>query len=413
MKKVIKKNIFFFIIVYVIILLTCIEFTKGFALIDHYNMSNKGYVKYAIEEFFKDGRIFSGVYILVANILNIKIQYLYIFSNLIGIIIVTLNVLYLNEILKKINNLNNEFVLLCISIITIFNWTCVNILHYVEFPIISASIFLYLYSAKKLIIDNKVKLSLITLIIALFAYQGTMSVFFSCIVFFSIIKSEITVSTTKKVLKGLIFGVIAISVNYFFINIYGNIMKITTRTQMSMDKLLFNLKNLWKSIAQIYIYSNLALHKYMLIFFLLVIIIIALLYIRKDKKIIVKIIFIFITNIIVCIPLIISFYANDIWISGRLLWSIGATVGMCLFILYNEIKDKYLKITIIAITIIYMIIALLGMRNLVHKYKMGNKIDKIIVDEIEELRIKVSKENKIDKIFLKSEFTRKWFTKKI
>ena len=222
MKNKIYKNIIYFITIFIIILIICLEFIKGFALIDHYNMYNKGYIRYATEEFFKDGRIFSGLYILIANLLNIKINHLYIISSILGICVITLNILYFKEILKRKCNSKEDWIWLILSLITVFNWTCVNNMCYIEAPIIALSIFLYIYSAKKIILDKSIKISFITLIIGLFCYQGTISTYFSMIVFFELLNNENRSDTIKNILKCYLLGIIPIIINFIFIKTYGN-----------------------------------------------------------------------------------------------------------------------------------------------------------------------------------------------
>ena len=415
MKERINRNIGYFIIIYIIILIVCFGFTKGYALIDHYNMFNKGYVRYAIEEFFKDGRIFSGIYILIANLLKVKIQHLYIFSIIIGIGIVVFNILYFKEIIKNQNDSSKNWQWIVLSLITVFNWTCINNMNYIEFPIIALSIFLYMYSAKKFVIDKNIKLSLLAMTFAIFCYQGTLSTYFSTIVLFSILKHEKFKETLKDIGKGYLLGLIPIIINFIFIRIYGNIINLSTRTNLNFEKIMYNLKELKTVIEKIVVYSTFALPKYVFLIFIAIIIVIAVLFIKKDKNIVLKIVIISLINVISCIPIIIIFYKNDVNIPARLLWSIGAIIGMCLIILYSEIKSINWKVIIIYLSIAYMIFQLYGMNHLIYRMKLGNEIDKSICKQLEELRLKIKEEDNIDieKIIIKEEFTRKWITGKI
>ena len=144
-EKFSKNNIISFLIVLTILLIISYRFTQGYAYFDHYRMFGWGYIEYAKKCFFNDGRIFSGIYILIANLLKIRIQDLHIISNIIGLIIVDVNILYFARILRdKINC--NKWCGILLSLITIFNFSCVDNMKFIEFPIIS--IFIHIFCKK-------------------------------------------------------------------------------------------------------------------------------------------------------------------------------------------------------------------------------------------------------------------------
>ena len=178
---------------------------------------------------------------------------------------------------------------------------------------------------------------------------------------------------------------------------------------------IYNTKNIGKSIIQILLYSNLELPRYILVIFMIFILAIAALNIKNEKKVLLKILWIYIIDIIACIPLMIYFYGSDIVISGRMLWSMGAIIGMSLIIFYSDFEDKNWKNIVIFASIIYTSCMLYGMNNLIYRYKAGNEIDRSICEELDQLRLKVEKEEKknIDKIIIKEEYTRKWITNEI
>ena len=76
MKKI-NKDYLISAVLFIIIIIISWNFIKGFNSYDTYKMYQLGYVKYAKQLFLADGRIFSGFYILIAQLFNILEEDLY------------------------------------------------------------------------------------------------------------------------------------------------------------------------------------------------------------------------------------------------------------------------------------------------------------------------------------------------
>ena len=178
MKKI-NKDYLISAVLFIIIIIISWNFIKGFNSYDTYKMYQLGYVKYAKQLFLADGRIFSGFYILIAQLFNILEEDLYHFSIILCIIIVVGNIIYFKKLLLKISDKKlNDYLMSILAFITIFNFSYVDNMRFIEMPIIALSIFCYMIAAKKAVIDKKNMKSLVYLLIAVFMYQATINVFF-------------------------------------------------------------------------------------------------------------------------------------------------------------------------------------------------------------------------------------------
>ena len=216
MKKINKNDIILLISLFTITCLIFIPFLTGHYATDTYNISNVGYENYAIKWSLKDGRIIMALIGLIANKIHISIE-LYVFITLvIALLISNITVITLSKIIKKYKQPTDIFqkiILISICYITIFNFMYLEDMYFVESIVMSLSILLYLKSAD-IIVERKkhyIIKSLILVSIGIISYQGTIGMYFSFIILFTILKN-----------KNNIKPIVPISLNFIMVKMIIN-----------------------------------------------------------------------------------------------------------------------------------------------------------------------------------------------
>ena len=319
-------------ILFIITIIISWNFIKGFNSYDTYKMYQFGYLEYAKQLFFADGRIFSGLYILIANMFNIIQTDLYKISIILCIIIMIANVVYFKRLIIKISKKElSHYLIFILAFITIFNFTYVDNMRFIEMPIIALSIFLYIVAAKQVVIDNNHIKMLISLLIAIFMYQGTINVFFIMTVFLYLQKHQtINRKVILEIIKTLFLSMIPIIINYLYIKIYGILYIDTQRAMTDFNALPKKFINCLNTLNNVLIYSKSTMPKFFYFFALLIsIVLIFLLLLKyKEKKIFnayITIVLLVIFAFLSCFPIILFFTIEDVdssYMAGRLFWAI-------------------------------------------------------------------------------------------
>lgn len=420
-----KKKICTISILFLITVAVTIEYLVGFNSYDTQKIISMGYLEYAKKLFWADGRIFSGLYICIGKILNIaNPTNLYIFSVVLCIFLIIGNVIYFKRLLEKISTRKiNEGLLYVLSYITIFNFTYSDIMTFIEMPILQLSIFLYMLAAKFAVIDKNKKKMLLTLILAIFMYQGTINVFFIMIVFFILQKyRKLDKKNIKEIVKLYAYSAIPIVINFMYIKIYGMIFNETDRMgSLDFASLISRIVYSLNSMIRITSESIYTMPRYLYIFLVLDVLIFAyLIAIFKAKKTLqntkdihqymqstYNIILLIIISVISCIPLIVAFQVLLLYYCGRLFWPIGASLGLILLELVlntNCLENKKLKLSVLTFITIYMLILYPGMYRVVCINKEGNNVDKEICyqvkNEVDEYEKNTGKKIEKIKIYL-------------
>lgn len=261
---------------------------------------------------------FLGLYILIANIFGIFETNLYQVSIILCILIILINIKYFKNILIKLN-LNkdlNIYLIYLLSFITIFNFSYMDNMNFIEMPIIALSILFYIISAKKVVIDQApIKMS-IYLLIAIFMYQGTINVFFIMTLFLLLNKYK---KLNKNVMLGefkiLILSIIPVAINYIYMLIYGSLFTLSERLTSSYTNIQEIIYNSLTVIKDTLTYSKGIMPKNFYIIIILITIILFLILKYKKKQYVnefINIIVLIIYSIISCLPLILIFKINDI-----------------------------------------------------------------------------------------------------
>lgn len=252
--KIVKENLVY-IPIFIILIATCWHFINGFNTYDTYKMFDLGYETYAKSLFFADGRIFSGIYILIANSFHIFQTDLHKISICICICIVAYTIIYFKNIIIKIYDKQiNIYLIYLLSFITIFNFAYLDIMRFIEMPIIALSVLFYIIAAEEIVIkENNIK-ALIYLILAVFMYQGTINVFAIILLFLYMQKYKVLyIGNIKDLIKKSLICIIPILMNFMFIKIYGKLFIHTDRISVKPNR-VFNM--IYKVISDVLVYSK-------------------------------------------------------------------------------------------------------------------------------------------------------------
>ena len=418
-KKICTVSILFFITVAV-----TIEYLIGFNSYDTQKIISMGYLEYAKQLFWADGRIFSGLYICIGKILNIaNPTNLYIFSVVLCIFLIIGNVVYLKRLLEKVSTKKiNECLLYILSYVTIFNFTYADIMTFIEMPILQISIFMYMLSAKFAVIDKSQKKMLITLIFSIFMYQGTINVFYIMVVFLMLQKCrKLDKKNIKEIVKLYAYSVIPIFINFVYIKIYGMMFNATDRlSSLDLTSLISRITYSLNSMIRIISECIYTMPKYLYIFLIFTILIfLYVMTILKTKRatkdssqymqITYNTLILIGISVLSCIPLIIVFQVPLLCWCGRLFWPIGAILGLILtevILNTNCLENKNLKLLVLSFLMIYMLILYPGMYKVVCINKEGNNVDKEICFEVKNKVYEYEKNTgkKIEKIKIYLEY---------
>lgn len=151
---------------------------------DTYTVSNMGYINYSLNYSFLDGRFITGLTFLICNFFKLNINYLVIISEILAIIINSITVfLIYNYILKNTSNKKNNFFVLLIAFFTIWNFTYIENMHFLECYVLALSVLFYYFAASKAY-EKKFLSSGIFMFLGLISYQGTIGVLFAFLFLF-------------------------------------------------------------------------------------------------------------------------------------------------------------------------------------------------------------------------------------
>lgn len=397
MKKINKNDIILLISLFTITCLIFIPFLTGHYATDTYNISNVGYENYAIKWSLKDGRIIMALIGLIANKINISIE-LYVFITLvIALLISNITVMTLNKIIKKYKQPTDIFqkiILISICYITIFNFMYLEDMYFVENIVMSLSILLYLKSAD-IIVERKkhyIIKSLILVSIGIISYQGTIGMYFSFIILFTILKNKNNIKPiVEDLIKSVIIALIPISLNFIMVKMIINTNNINGIRFRENIEILNNIITILVTLPDILQETCNLFPRNILLLYILILTLIILAYRLKNLKeknnsIIYK--YILITIIIIlssCTTYILtltSFY------TGRLRNALGALIGLIFIFTYTEtsiLQKKGILNLITMITLIsFLLINIFNYESIMLQHKKVNKLEKQEVEDIEQ-----------------------------
>jgi len=396
MKKKIDIIVFFTLLLYSLAIFY--NYLTGHFAADTFRIVNIGYEEYAINYSLTDGRIFMALIGLLANISNIPIVAYTIILEILAIIISCVSVIVLKNIVIKYKKIDSKFekiFLIIVCYYTIFNFTYIENMYFVECFVMSLSILFYILSANKIVDNNKNAYlkAIIFIILGLISYQGTISAFFMFVILFSMIKKENYKDIAKNIIKA--FGIFLIGF------LFDNICIILTEKIFHTTQIRgLNIEDIFTNIGFIiancfYILKNTSrlFPKYLYIVFIIVTsLLIFIKIIKQNKKsynqynqiILIEQLLIIIFSIACAfIPSVMNL--TGFW-SARMRFSIGAIIGF-LFI-HIIVKTDILKRTVIWDKLLIIVFILYGIINsinyiyLINLNKWVNYLDEKFVYEI-------------------------------
>lgn len=371
-------------------------------MIDTVEFLNNGYESYIQSKFLVDGRIFS--VILLKIVINMPMKYVIPILYIIGIIISSIVVMVIRKIIINYTKTEEKanIIATIIGYVLIFNFMYIDTFQFMEFPIIAFSVLLYVFSAQIIIQKKKgyIIKSFILTLVAMFCYQGTITVLIVTSFVLSLIENKkLNKNVILDMLKigGVIF--IAILINYAFTEFMGG----TSRLDLNIFE---NAKSAFINLYFIIFNSDNYYPKYLQIIILAIILVYC--FIKKIK--ILNLILIWIASIAINLFILIS-TGNGImntksFLLGRIFFTVGGAIGyiyMYLWCTNSEIiKDKIIK----GILIIYFVTILIYNFQYTYLYMKGQDIDKYIITNIEKVILKYENMsgNKVEKFSYQIDF---------
>lgn len=397
-----KEIIIIFIFTMIIFLPYC---TTHFTT-DTYRIIEKGYLQYGLEQSFLDGRLFTFIMLAISEYLNISIKILIPISTTLSIIILTYAVKKISDIIlsyKKTDNKITKLMVILISYYTIFNFSIIENLEYIENVIMSLSIMFYLLSAHELVNKERKFCSLIYTILGIISYQGTISALLIFFTLFSIIKYKKI--NMKKLIELSIYIIIGIIVDYGIMKIAENYLTLEqTRGLSNIKQLISNIY-----ITAIYtpytiIMTGETFPSYLFIIFTTIILTVSLTKVNKNNG--TKMFYYPMIIILLGIgfSMMISILNTTSFFTARIRFALGAVIGILYLYLYVEtdiLEVKNIKNKILILTFItYAIVTTISYYVIINSNIQINKYDKELAREIIEYIEKYEQENniKIEKV---------------
>lgn len=357
----IKREIWIFLIVFILSLITCMAFLQPHYTHDTYLIKYMGYTEYAFKYFIPEGRPITGLLVMIADLLNIRIEILGVVSFVVAIAFLSLSVVILYKIIMKSKRtILNQAITVLISSLIIFNYLSIEHIYFLESSIMSLGILLSVYACKIIVEGEKYKFikAYLILLVAVFCYQGSIAIFPMIVLSYYFLTEKYN---TKNYAKFIIQIMI----------IYGSLMLIN----MAFSKILFNngrmqigetaisLSNIFGAINGLVVNSLNIILPYLHIGILVLILCILALakYNIRDKLLtITKYLVLVLAAIIICImPAIVG---SKLDLQPRTCIAFGATIGIGFWFILNLIEEEcYKKLVKWIIFTLICIITLLNM----------------------------------------------------
>ncbi len=406
-----KKDIIIFLILLLCSFAIFYKYLAGHFAADTFRIINIGYEEYAINYSLTDGRIFMAIIGLLANMFHIPILTFVIILQILAVIISCISVIVLKNIVIKYKKLDNKFekiFLIIVCYYTIFNFTYIENMYFVECFVMSLSILLYTLAANNIVENGKnsyIK-AIIFVILGLISYQGTISAFFMFIILFSMLKKENYKDIGINFIKASGIFLIGFIFDYICIMITEETFQTTQIRGFNIENIFINIEFIVLNLFYIMKNTSNLFPKYLYIAFIIITSLLIYIKIIKQNResynkynqiILVEQLLIIIFSIACAfIPSVINL--TGFW-SARMRFSIGAIIGV-LFI-HIIVKTDILKRNVIwdklliSTFIIYAIINSINYIYLMNLSKWVNNIDERYVYEINDYINVYEEENNI------------------
>lgn len=400
MKKENKKYIGIFLIILGISLLIFLPFLTGHMATDSYNIYNKGYKQYNIDNPVVDGRMLTAIMNTIMEHLNIPIIEYSIISLVIAIIISCVAIIVIMSTIEKIKkpkNKSSEILLIIASYCTIVNVLYIENLHFVEAAVMACSILFYILAAKIMVQEGKrntIK-SIILLYLGIISYQGSISIFLLSVIVFAMCKNKDIKELIKIIAKAIGITLIGILLNSLQIKIVENIFKIKQQRGIKLSTILPNIEFIISNSIAVIVDMGNYIPKYSYI--ISIVLIESIIFTKIKKQNDVKIdknnsIIIFEQIAIIILGIIFGYAVSVIntsafW-SGRIRLSIGAIMGFLWVHLwvktdFAEIRNR-INTVLVTVLILYSVINSINYILIMIEHKKLNEQDRQAVLQMEQ-----------------------------
>ena len=396
-----KKIIIYFCIVIIASMIFFPFFTMHYST-DTYRLIKMGYKRYSIEYSLNDGRIFMYIIGQLADKMNININAYVVILTVLAIIISCICIIKLIGIMAKYKKKDEIIITSLIAYVTIMNFMYLENLYFTEGIVMSISILLFILAAEYLNEKENIIKVIILVLLGVFCYQGTINVFITFYFVFALIKNK---KINKEIIKNMIIvmliSLFCIAINMLQIKICGKIYGLEQTRTGSISEIFANIIYIIANIYKILIYSSELFPKYLFLIFLISILIITAIWDKKENnKFSNTINILLITVVAIISSVIINIVSLSSFGLGRMVFSIGALIGLIFIYLYctttifeKQTNYKYVMITIL---IIYVIMNILNTLNILISHKQANKLDKEETLKVNEYMLEYEQNNNIE-----------------
>ena len=396
-----KKIIIYFCIVIIASMIFFPFFTMHYST-DIYRLIKMGYKRYSIEYSLNDGRIFMYIIGQLADKMNININAYVVILTVLAIIISCICIIKLIGIMAKYKKKDEIIITSLIAYVTIMNFMYLENLYFTEGIVMSISILLFILAAEYLNEKENIIKVIILVLLGVFCYQGTINVFITFYFVFALIKNK---KINKEIIKNMIIvmliSLFCIAINMLQIKICGKIYGLEQTRTGSISEIFANIIYIIANIYKILIYSSELFPKYLFLIFLISILIITAIWDKKENnKFSNTINILLITVVAIISSVIINIVSLSSFGLGRMVFSIGALIGLIFIYLYctttifeKQTNYKYVMITIL---IIYVIMNILNTLNILISHKQANKLDKEETLKVNEYMLEYEQNNNIE-----------------
>ena len=400
--KLNKKEVIEYIVLVAITCVIFFPFLQGHFATDTYNIANDGYKAYAMKFSLPDGRPFMALLGFLADFLHVNIKVYVLFSLVVAILVSCFTILKLKNIVQKYKepkNVFSEITLILISYVTMFNFTYIENMYFVECIAMSISILLFMISADILVSQEKNKYllkSIILNILGVLCYQGTIGIFFAYVILFSILKN----SNSKKqvfydLVKSIICAGIALFMNFIFMKIVKYYLH-DTSSRLNIKIIKNKLFGIFISGSFLFTYD--IFPQKVFYFYIIAITIIISIYqiknIRTENVWFKYIVLFFIVALSGSFVYVLTTSGSA---SFRIKFPLGALIGILLIFIYakTDLFENKNALTIFTYFILfsYIIINIVNYEQIIFDHKKANQTEKEDAFKIEKYVQNYEKEN--------------------
>lgn len=377
-----NKSIIKNVVTVIIILLIYSPLLMGHYSTDTYRLIEMGYGKYSIEYSLNDGRIFMYIIGQIAEKININIDTYVIILTFAAVIISYICIILLEKILKKYKNKEKIIIVILISYVTIMNFMYLENLYFTECIVMAISIMAYILAADWLNEEKNIIKVFLLVLLGVFCYQGTINVFITFYLLFALIKNK---KIDKTIIKNMciVLGIslISILINMIQIKICGKIYGLEQTRTGNINEILFNIIYIIINIGEILIQTSGLFPRYVFLMFLVAIIFVIAIWDKKSNGGFSNLLNILLLTICAIVSsVIINFVSLSSFGLGRMLFSVGALIGIIYMYIYcaTDVLDKksIFKYVLISLLIMYFAINVYNTLDILITHREANRLDK-------------------------------------